>query len=131
MDNKDKIRCLKRLWSIFKSSSKKRGIKVGIDFESYSNLVQSRCGYCGSHPSNLLKYSGLEFKYNGLDRMNSEVGYLKENLIPSCRFCNSLKGSMPWPYWADFINSIVTNFGGDRPYSGAAADRSKKAYFKF
>ena len=92
---------LKRLWSKHKASCKFRGIINELDRDDYYRLVQANCAYCDSKPSN-----GREFKWNGLDRINSAKGYSLDNVLTSCRFCNSLKGSMKSETWFDFLNAV-------------------------
>jgi len=132
MDEKDINRCLRRLYSKYKAQAKHRGLSFGLDRKEFYQLVTSDCGYCGSGPSNTLKYQGLKFKYNGLDRINNEVGYQLGNVIPSCSFCNSLRGPMKWKTWAGFLDAVVRT-RSDLPFLVSESDpnRPQKSFYRF
>lgn len=76
-----------------------------IDFDTFYNLSQMPCHYCGVlHSNSWNKGKGggkkqasqyqLEegtFKYNGLDRVDNSIGHMKHNVVPCCRICNWMK----------------------------------------
>ena len=82
----------------------KRANKLNISFEitkdEFKFLITQPCYYCGDTESNCCwnKYSRKKNKnttdkllYNGLDRIDSNLGYTKENIVPCCAFCNLAK----------------------------------------
>ena len=100
LTNKDKRRCIKRLYSTKKSEAKRRNKEFSLTLGLFSKLIQEPCIYCGAIESNILKYQGLYFAYNGIDRMNTKGDYDLGNAAPCCKFCNSLRGSMPFSLWS-------------------------------
>jgi len=77
-------RTLKGRFKSLRDVAKRCGRVLEISFEEYVDLIRSGvCGYCGE-----------EFSPSGyaLDRINHDVGYLRDNLLPCCRACNQLKG---------------------------------------
>lgn len=136
----DKKRCIKRLYSLKKSEAKKRNKTFNLTLSTFGLLIQGKCFYCGAESSNLLTYRGIEFQYNGIDRMDTKGGYEIENSVPCCKFCNALRGSMPFEYWSEFIDNVVENgispfrFGKDqeRFYDTVrgASGYEKVAYYK-
>ena len=48
------------------------------------------CYYCDSLPENCRKVKNNNeiFLYTGIDRINNDLGYFKENCVPSCIKCN-------------------------------------------
>lgn len=56
-------------------------------------LSQMNCFYCNSVPLNLTTepVSKQSFFYNGLDRINSSIGYYINNILPCCKNCNWMK----------------------------------------
>lgn len=70
-------------------------------FEDFYIISQQQCYYCGEIPSNIqngadkkssenMKKNG-NFKYNGLDRLDSSKSHFKENCVPCCKYCNYAK----------------------------------------
>lgn len=58
--------------------------KIGDEFAI--DLFQQECIYCGEQPI------AQEQKWNGIDRMDNDLGYLEENCAPCCWNCNQAKG---------------------------------------
>lgn len=129
MNQKDRTRCLKRLCSINKSWAKKRSIEYTLTLDDVDRLSAGMCVYCGSLPSNILKYNGLELRYSGVDRLESQKGYTRENSVSCCSFCNSLKGSMPMETWLSFLNDVWQRVERIGPWNvKPMADRGSKKY---
>jgi hypothetical protein len=42
------------------------------------------------------KYNFLngDFVYNGIDRIDSSIGYVEGNIVPCCKACNMAKNTM-------------------------------------
>jgi hypothetical protein len=69
-----------------KSTSKQRKIDFNLTFEEYESLIKSAtCHYCKSDLSNMVGH--------GLDRVNSEVGYNIDNVLPCCNTCNKARNT--------------------------------------
>lgn len=79
-------------------SAKQRGHDCNIDLETYLNLIAQPCFYCDGP----LPEAG-----GGLDRVNSDLGYIKGNVAPCCRVCNVMKGRMTVVEFFDHIKRIV------------------------
>lgn len=85
-----------RKYNALKRTAKKRGLICSLTYNDYIVLVRAqRCTYCGE---NLPKRSA--YKADGgsvahhIDRRDSNLGYTKENSVPCCATCNSIK--MHW-----------------------------------
>jgi len=64
-------------------SSLKRGYgDVELNFDEFKILVTSPCHYCNQWNEN---------EANGIDRVNNDLGYTKENCVPACWKCNRMK----------------------------------------
>ena len=64
-------------------SSLKRGYgDFQLNFKEFQNLVTSPCHYC-KHVNNE--------EANGIDRINNDIGYTKENCVSACWKCNRIK----------------------------------------
>ena len=62
-----------------------------LSFDDFLELSQQNCFYCGVEPTNIRnvrKNNNDIFMYNSLDRINSNLGHTKNNILPSCLVCN-------------------------------------------
>lgn len=108
------------LTSHYRGSAKIRGLCFNLSKEEISELSLQNCYYCGVVPSNRT-HSGnkkLVYIYQGIDRKNSDLGYIKGNVLPCCKTCNSAKGIMTkeeFENWASrlaikYSNPILTGY---------------------
>lgn len=77
-----------------KRSAVIRSIGWQITESEFHEIAQKPCHYCGTVQSNCKKGKyGLygEYRYNGIDRMNSNRGYVAGNMVPCCWQCNRAK----------------------------------------
>lgn len=84
----------KNVYAQYKYTNK-REYEFHIEFDDFRKLVDQQCHYCGAEPSNTMKdrrsFGERMIKYNGLDRINNDIGYTKENVVTCCRSCNIAK----------------------------------------
>jgi len=78
-----------------KGSAKRRGYEWSLTKEQIRHLTKQPCHYCGVEPSQVIKHPRLNGKYvyNGLDRIDSNKGYVKGNVVACCGTCNMAKGT--------------------------------------
>jgi hypothetical protein len=95
---------------------KTRAIKKNIDFtltrEEFIYLTKQNCFYCGCEPSQHApgpKRAYGDYIYNGIDRLNNNVGYTKENSMPCCGFCNVAKNNYSKEEFLLKIKAIYNN----------------------
>ena len=103
----DQERCQRALYSREKSKAGHRGVPFKLTFKVFAEVVSGNCIYCGAEPSNTLKYRGLTYIHNGIDRIDSKKGYELENVASCCRYCNGLKGYQLFKTWSDFLQSVI------------------------
>ena len=79
----------------FKRANNKN-IEFNITEEQYNKLIILNCYICGksSDMSNI----------NGIDRINNDIGYIKENVAPCCSECNYMKKNYTLK---DFFEKII------------------------
>lgn len=74
-----------------------RNLDFLIGLEEFSKLIKMNCYFCGKPPDNCWKMNrkkNNKLIYNGIDRINNNIGYLPDNCLPCCSVCNRAKGSM-------------------------------------
>jgi hypothetical protein len=77
-------------------SAKRRGLSFNLSPEKFREVVKGNCHYCGKEPSSPIRqerHNG-KFPFNGIDRLDSSVGYEENNIVPCCFTCNSAKWKM-------------------------------------
>jgi hypothetical protein len=65
----------------------RRGFEWSLTFEYYLNIIQNPCYYCND-------YFDKRSRACGLDRKNSELGYIESNVVSCCTFCNTFKSNI-------------------------------------
>jgi hypothetical protein len=80
---KERLNHLEIHYKNYITSALKRGHgDFQLNFEEFQQLVTTPCHYC-----NLIK----EDEANGIDRVNNDIGYTKDNCVPACWRCNRMK----------------------------------------
>lgn len=80
---------------ILKKSALVRGIPFKLNREQVHALIHSPCQYCGDVNSltQIYPHPFYEFRYTGIDRVDSSRGYTTDNVVPCCWKCNRMKES--------------------------------------
>ena len=105
-------------WAYFlryKIHAKRRKKEFLLSLEQFLNITSSDCHYCGAVPksgfssyrkkSGSKKYYG-EYKHNGIDRLNSSIGYIENNCVPCCSSCNYAKAEMSVDDFKEWIIKV-------------------------
>lgn len=80
------------------------------------NLFQSNCYYCGIQPSQTRTTSkkGFPYIYNGIDRVDNNLGYTTENCVACCKYCNYAKHNRTvndFIIWAKHLFANLSKIG--------------------
>lgn len=81
----------------YKYAAGYKGRSFELDFEFFNYLLNQKCHYCGIKNS------------NGIDRVDSNFGYTKENVVPCCKICNIMKMSLTYDSFLKYISKIYKN----------------------
>lgn len=68
--------------------AKEREIEWGLSLEDYTALCNKPCYYCNNILGKIVE-CGV-----GLDRINSDIGYQLDNVLPCCQTCNIIKSDI-------------------------------------
>jgi len=93
LDDEYRLTCYKRCAEI-------RGIQIEITDEFMKNLFNDPCFYCGREIDDKVK--------NGIDRMNNELDYIEENVVPCCEMCNMIKNCLDVNIFVKKCEHILT-----------------------
>ena len=93
----ERFRNIQQYYKDYVSSAAKRNYSMGLQFNEFKELVVSQCYYC-----HYIK----EEEVNGVDRLNNNIGYDKENCVPCCNICNMMKHVLHPKFFIDLCNII-------------------------
>lgn len=77
----------------YKNGAINRNLTFTLTDDEFINIIQNECYYCKLIPD----------KHNGIDRLDNNIGYIKDNCVSCCTTCNFLKHTMNYN---EFINHI-------------------------
>ncbi len=85
----------KRLFNDYKASAKKRNHEFKLTKEQFKKFIDDNCYYCKKSPQvRYDKQVACQFLANGIDRVDNNIGYIFENCVTACKFCNLAKKNM-------------------------------------
>lgn len=107
---------INRLFKDYKKGAFKRNLEFNLSFKEFYKLLMGDCYYCKSKPR---KHKGGKpylvkalppLKRNGIDRLDSSIGYVGGNVVSCCTNCNYAKHEMSINEFKEWINKIYFNF---------------------
>lgn len=96
----------------YKTSARTRGIVFDLGLDVFLQITQKACYYCGAMPlkkanKGTVKNFSVDFIYNGVDRVDSNQGYVAGNVVPCCSRCNYMKRAMSMDEFLSAIRLIA------------------------
>jgi hypothetical protein len=97
------------LYSGCRTNANCRNISFTITKEFFTEIISQNCFYCGQKPietqfSKSLNRTDTKFLHNGVDRLDSKLGYTIENCVSCCGMCNLMKNKFSVK---DFLKKIA------------------------
>ena len=99
------LKKLKRSYNVYKHCAKKRGISWDLTVDVFSKYWRKNCHYCGN-----------KIKTIGIDRIDSFLGYIPDNIVPCCKICNQMKSNMGLNKFYNHIAKILKQAIKGRQY---------------
>ena len=95
--------------SIYKNGAKKRNLSFELTKEQFKEICQKPCVYCGStnateHQAN---HCNGPFISNGIDRVNSSLGYTIDNSVSCCSTCNRMKMDHSLDFFIEHMQKVL------------------------
>ena len=88
-----------KYYQVYKNSAEVKQLVFEFTKEEFVKIVESPCNYCG-----IIQEKG----FNGIDRVNSTIGYIKDNCVSCCAMCNYMKGCLDKNIFIQRVEHIVT-----------------------
>lgn len=99
------------VWQSYKKGAKDRKLSFNLNKDEFYALTQGNCHYCGAAPAQVrkprVKNKLASFIYNGIDRVDSALGYSVENCVTCCGRCNKMKLDLPLSVFVGHLLRII------------------------
>lgn len=103
-----------------------RDIDFCLTENEFGALIFDTCFYCGSEPSTPTRV-GFRLR-NGIDRLDSTLGYTYDNCVTSCWTCNRMKGELGHKEFIKTITKIL-RFSGKKIIDDSSPTLEERATF--
>jgi len=80
---------INKVYSSYKKRAERNNIDFNLSKEDVKELILKSCFYCGNkeHTSRMQVGKYKTFYYTGIDRVDNNKGYIKGNVVSSCKIC--------------------------------------------
>lgn len=91
------INCLKNNYSQYKYRARKKNLEFSLSKEQFITLLKSNCFYCGI----------IDYEISTIDRLHNNIGYVINNCVSCCKYCNSGKRDRDYEEFINWINQLI------------------------
>ena len=91
-----------RRYKNYKQGAKSRNLDFTLTKEEFDEITKMPCKYCGEYSGNF-----LDMPFCGIDRIDSNKGYTKDNVISCCEMCNRMKSDYNVKDWLRKVKTIA------------------------
>jgi len=97
------VAALNALVRSYQGGATRRGHAFKLSLGECIFLFNSNCYYCGAEPANIKRSGTGRYVYNGIDRVENDVGYVGTNVVACCSACNYAKGTRGLPEYLEWV----------------------------
>lgn len=99
---------INNVYGRYKRRAQNKGYGFFLEKDYFKKLILSDCYYCGCSPNQkeTTKTSRYVLTRNGIDRLDSSIGYTLENSVPCCSLCNTMKNDTTLQIFLESIKKI-------------------------
>jgi len=97
--NKKRCENIEYAFGNYQRTAEIKQLDFKLTKEEFFDIVQQNCSYCG-----IMQDKG----FNGVDRVDSTVGYIASNCVTSCAMCNYMKGCLDKNIFLQRVEHIMT-----------------------
>ncbi len=97
------------VYATYRRNALKANREFLITKEQARELFKRGCAYCGCEPSSYKKPKNrikTGFCYNGIDRLDNNIGYVLGNCVTCCYVCNHMKHVLSEDRFLEHISKI-------------------------
>jgi hypothetical protein len=91
------------VYNEYKRGALRRNIEWALTYQIVNQLISKSCHYCNIPSS--LQYITSEgiYTYNGIDRVDNNLGYVEGNVVSCCTICNRAKSVLSVEEFREWI----------------------------
>jgi len=97
---------LNEIGRYYRKNAKDRGFTWTLSQADLEQIITKPCYYCGT-------VGDLGFDLNGIDRVDNNQGYLKDNVVSCCTTCNRAKMQMSTADFLAWIKQVYEHQKGE------------------
>lgn len=98
---------INELFHAFRKNANTRELEVAVTRSEFEDLILKPCVYCGDPGG--CKYRNTGLVWNGIDRVDSSIGYTTSNSVTCCKTCNYAKRLMTRDEFLAWIKRVATH----------------------
>jgi hypothetical protein len=105
---------LNKLFGRYKLKAKNWGRLFSLSLEQVKKITSSNCHYCGIEPNMIINSGGgcnptgwSDYIYNGIDRKDNSLGYVLDNCLPCCKYCNQAKHLYSYDEFIAYLDRVA------------------------
>jgi hypothetical protein len=106
------------LYGNYIRNARRRNVSFDLSREEFKELTSSKCFYCDREPEQIQRGGGKNsgvYVYNGIDRIDSSIGYERNNIVPCCGECNTAKNKTSQPSFYAWIDRVHAHIHRNDP----------------
>jgi hypothetical protein len=95
----------------YRNQAKERNLPFELNKDQFRKLTKQNCFYCGIEPQQIQNAKGTNGKYiyNGIDRLDNNIGYIENNVVACCGSCNRSKDTLDYEQYKKIIKRTYLN----------------------
>ena len=104
----------RRIYKHYIKSAHNRSLNFDLTEDQVLTFLDGNCYYCGQEPSegknkDLGNTLHGPFLWNGIDRVDSKIGYEINNCVSCCSICNNAKTNLSKDEFLNWVGRIYNN----------------------
>jgi hypothetical protein len=98
---------LTQIYNGYIANARYRKLEFSLSKNVFRKIASQNCDYCGAVPTNRnSNFPSGPCLVNGIDRIDNQKGYIAENCIAACKFCNWTKSNYTKEEFLNHVEKI-------------------------
>lgn len=98
------------LYNKYRLRAERMKFTFDLNEDTFRKLTKSNCYFCNVEPKQKNQSErAVPYIYNGIDRLDNNLGYTTFNSVPCCGICNKAKRDLSVPDFQNWILRLKTS----------------------